>query len=67
MSGDDRIADSVKLGRPAHRALAQAGIITFADLSRWRRADVAALHGVGAKALSALAAAMAARGAAFKQ
>jgi hypothetical protein len=66
MSADDRIAESVKLGKPAHRALAQAGIVTFADLARWRREDVAALHGVGAKALSALAPAMAARGVAFK-
>ena len=66
MSPDDALADTVKLGRPAHRALAQAGIRTFADLATWRQKDVAELHGIGPKAFPELAQALAQRGLAFK-
>ena len=59
---DDRIAETVKLSRPAQRALAEAGIVTFADLAGWLRKDVAALHGIGPKSFVELDPAMAARG-----
>ncbi|MCP8884520.1 hypothetical protein NIM87_13460 [Devosia sp. XJ19-1] len=62
----DRIADSVKLSRPAQRALAAAGIITFADLALWVRQDVADLHGIGPKSFVELEPAMSARGLSFK-
>ncbi|MBJ3786867.1 DNA-directed RNA polymerase subunit alpha C-terminal domain-containing protein [Devosia sediminis] len=63
MSGaGDRIADTLKLSRPAHRALEHAGIVTFADLTRWTRKDVADLHGIGPKSFIELDPAMAERG-----
>ena len=57
----DRIVDTVKLSRPAQRALAASGIVTFADLSRWTRKDFAALHGIGPKSFTELDPAMGAR------
>lgn len=62
----DRIADCLKLSRPAKAALAQAGIVTFADLSGWLRPDVAALHGIGPKSFLELDPAMTARGLGYK-
>jgi predicted flap endonuclease-1-like 5' DNA nuclease len=61
-AGADHIADILKLSRPAQRALAAAGIVSFADLSKWTRKDVAALHGIGPKSLVELDPAMAVRG-----
>ena len=48
------------------RALAAAGIVTFADLTRWTRSAVAALHGVGPKSFVELDPAMKARGLDYK-
>lgn len=62
----DTIAKTLKLGRPAHRALAAAGIVTFADLAKWTRRDIAALHGIGPKSLVALDPAMAERDLSYK-
>ena len=62
----DSIVETVKLSKPAQRALAAAGIVTFADLRTWSRADVAALHGIGPTAFRGLEPAMRARGVAFK-
>ena len=67
MSPQDTLAGMVKLSRPAHRALAQAGIVTFADLATWTQEDVAALHGIGPGSFPELTAALAARGLAFRQ
>jgi hypothetical protein len=53
------------LAAPAQRALANAGITGFAELARWREADLLALHGMGPSALRRLAAEMAARGIGF--
>lgn len=66
MSLNDLLVDNVKLGRPAHWALANAGIVTIADLAQWTQRDVAALHGIGPKAFPALTAALAERGLAFR-
>jgi hypothetical protein len=66
MSPDDTLEGAVKLSRPAHRALAQAGITTFAELARWTRQDVAALHGIGPSAFPLLIAALSARGLEFR-
>lgn len=66
MSPDDPLKGTVKLGKPAHGALAHAGIVTFADLARWTQKEVAALHGVGPKSFPELTAAMALRGIEFR-
>lgn len=58
----DRLVDTVKLSRPAHRALAGAGLVTFADLTTWTRKDVADLHGIGPKSFVELDPAMVERG-----
>lgn len=61
-TADDTIAATLKLSRPALRALAAAGIVSFADLSQWTRTAVAALHGIGPKSFVELDPAMAQRG-----
>ena len=62
MSPGDRIADTLKLSRPAQRALANAGIVTFSDLATWTRGAVADLHGIGPKSFVELDPALAERG-----
>ena len=59
---DDPVAGTLKLSRPAHRALAAAEIVTFGDLTRWTRKAVAELHGIGPKSFVELDPAMQARG-----
>jgi len=54
------------IGRPATRALAGAGWTTLAELERHTETEVAALHGVGPKAVRILAEALAERGASFR-
>ena len=43
-----------KIGEPATRALAAAGIISLADVQRTSLAELAVLHGVGPKAIRIL-------------
>ncbi|MBU2695466.1 MULTISPECIES: hypothetical protein [Pimelobacter] len=50
------------IGAPATRALRAVDVHTLEAVSGWRRADLAALHGVGPIALDRLAAAMAGLG-----
>ena len=67
MSGaGDKIADVLKLSRPAHRALEAAGIATFADLGQWTRKGIADLHGIGPKSFVELDPAMAERGLGYR-
>lgn len=54
-----------KLGKPAERALAAAGIQRLADLTAWTERDVAALHGVGPTAIGKLRTALAERDQSF--
>ncbi|MET8873436.1 DNA-binding protein [Nocardia sp. NPDC004604] len=54
-----------KLGKPAERALAAAGIQHLSDLTSWTERDVAALHGVGPAAIAELRTALAERGKSF--
>ncbi|MFQ6392503.1 hypothetical protein ACLMAJ_03525 [Nocardia sp. KC 131] len=54
-----------KLGKPAERALANAGIQCLSDLTTWAERDLAALHGVGPTAVAKLRAALAARNQSF--
>lgn len=63
---EDRITDVLKLGAPAERALANAGISTFEELSGWTRKDLAGLHGIGPKALSLLDPALSERALAYR-
>lgn len=61
-----RIEDlPVRLSAPARRALAGAGIVTLADLARWREKDVLALHGIGPTAIPPLREALAGAGLSF--
>jgi len=43
-----------RTSNPAQNAMKHAGITTLEELSEWRRADVADLHGMGPKALGIL-------------
>jgi predicted flap endonuclease-1-like 5' DNA nuclease len=47
-----------KTGGPAARALAGVGITSLEDVTAWTERDLAALHGVGAKAIGILREAM---------
>ena len=54
-----------KLGNPAQRALANAGIETLGQLSKLTQAGFLKLHGVGKASLPIVKAAMAEKGLAF--
>ena len=54
-----------KLGAPAERALAGAGIKNLKHLSKFSEAEIKQLHGVGPNALGKLRQALAARGLSF--
>jgi predicted flap endonuclease-1-like 5' DNA nuclease len=54
------------LGKPAVRALHSNGILTLHDLARRSERDIAALHGVGPKAIRLLRAALNANGQSFR-
>lgn len=60
-----QIGDLPPIGRPANSALLEAGITTLAQVAAYSRRDLLALHGVGPKAVSILAAALAEHGLAF--
>lgn len=62
-----RIGDLPPIGRPANSALLEAGITTLAQVATYRRRDLLALHGVGPKAVSILATALAEQGLAFAE
>ena len=54
-----------KLGAPAERALAGAGIKNLKHLSKFSEAEIKQLHGVGPNALGKLRQALTARGLSF--
>ena len=56
-----------KIGKPARRALAQAGYERLEQLTTVREADLKRLHGMGPKALGLLREALAERGWTFAQ
>ena len=58
--------DLPRLSAPAHRALAGAGIANLKQLSKFTEAEIKALHGIGPNGLVQLAAALAARGLAYR-
>ena len=55
-----------KIGAPATRALANAGITSLRQVAERSRAELAALHGMGPKALGILEANLAEVGLAFR-
>lgn len=55
------------VAKPAERALASAGYRNVDELEKAREADVAALHGMGAKALGILREALKQRGKSFRE
>lgn len=57
--------DFPRLSAPAHRALAGAGYSRLEQLTRATEAEIAALHGMGPKALDQLREALAASGQSF--
>lgn len=66
-SSANQTSDLPKTSAPAQRALDSVGISTLAQLSRWRRAEIAKLHGMGPKALGILEQALAAKGLTFAE
>ena len=54
------------IGKPALRALHDAGICTLDDVAKWQESELAALHGVGPKALGILKGALEAQGLSFR-
>jgi hypothetical protein len=54
-----------KLGQPAHRALAGAGIQSLAQLTQFSEADIKKLHGIGPNALKQLRHALVAKDLSF--
>ncbi|RVW11021.1 hypothetical protein EGT67_00680 [Prescottella agglutinans] len=54
------------IGRPATRALRQAGITTLEAVARHSRKELLALHGVGPKAIRVLAEVLGKRGSTFR-
>jgi predicted flap endonuclease-1-like 5' DNA nuclease len=59
--------DLPSIGAPARRALAGAGITRLDQLPAMTEAELAALHGVGPKAIGLLRTALADRGLSFRR
>ncbi|WP_305093840.1 hypothetical protein [Prescottella sp. R16] len=55
------------IGKPATRALQQAGITTLDSVARHSAKDLLALHGVGPKAIRILTESLAEHGLAFRE
>ncbi|MFJ6167816.1 helix-hairpin-helix domain-containing protein [Micromonospora orduensis] len=62
-----QIGDLPPIGRPAARALLEAGITTLSQVATHSRRDLMALHGIGPSAVGMLATALAERGLAFAE
>jgi DNA-directed RNA polymerase alpha subunit len=56
-----------KMGKPAERALAHAGIQSLTDLSQYSEQEIMNLHGIGKKAMAIIQQAMAANKISFKK
>lgn len=59
---DPKVWNGLRVMSPAKRALLSAGLHTLDDVAQWRRDDLAALHGVGPRALELIDSALAATG-----
>ena len=58
--------DLPKIGAPARRALAAAGVTSLEQVAAWTEADLKKLHGMGPNALGKLRDALAERGFSFR-
>ncbi len=58
---------SIKISKPAHRALKGAGIETLDQLTKFREDELLALHGFGPKGLEILKSKLAENGLSFKK
>ena len=65
MAEDTTTEIGVKLAAPAQRALANAGITKLEQLTKRKRSEVAAWHGIGTGALKAIEKALSSRGLSF--
>ena len=50
-ASSDKAWRAIGLAAPARRALVDAGLTELTQLSKWTRADLASLHGMGPNAL----------------
>lgn len=57
---------TIKISKPAHRALKGAGIETLEQLTKFREDELLALHGFGPKALEILKSKLAENGLSFQ-
>ena len=55
-----------RIGAPATRALAAAGVTRLSEVTGWSEAELLALHGVGPRAVRLLSEALAERGLALR-
>lgn len=55
------------VAKPAQRALANAGVASLRDLSRFSEAELSRLHGMGPKAIGVLKSALKAEGLSFRK
>jgi hypothetical protein len=65
MADGSSLISMLKLSKPAHRALANAGYTRLEQLAKCTEAEIAHLHGMGPRGLEEIRAALAARGLSF--
>lgn len=65
-SSPAQTSDIPKIGAPAQRALAAAGVNQLKDLTKFSEQEVSQWHGIGPNALGKLRQAMAEKGLSFK-
>ena len=63
---NSQVSDIPKIGAPAQRALAAAGVKQLKDLTKFSEQEVSNWHGIGPNALGKLRQAMAEKGFSFK-
>lgn len=63
---NSQVSDIPKIGAPAQRALAAAGVKQLKDLTKYSEQEVGTWHGIGPNALGKLRQAMAEKGFSFK-
>lgn len=66
-SGDSRSDLPAGLSAPAQGALAEAGVTTLDDLTRFSKKEILQLHGIGPKSMPPLEDALAERGLSFRE
>jgi hypothetical protein len=63
---NSEVSDIPKIGAPAQRALAAAGVKQLKDLTKYSEQEVSLWHGIGPNTLGKLRQAMAEKGFSFK-